>query len=328
MSPLVYVSILNWNNPADTRRCLDSVFRLDYDPYRVIVVDNGSADDSLAQLGEDGRDFRLIASPRNLGYAGGNNLAIREALAHGADYVWLLNNDAIAEPKTLAQLIGAMQANPTLGMTSPVLRYPEDSSIEYAAGYFDLGTATHRITCDLDEARLWQGEHADRISLVGTALLIRASLIRALGPLDESLFAYWEDTDLSIRANAAGFRNLAVLDANVFHVKTPPEISERGRQPHFYYYMTRNELLLWRKHLSGALRLKASLWSVLRALPKIDRRADDPRVGEACLAGLWDGLTGRTGEYHPSRRMPEPWKALLYRTRRVWPKLLARGSTR
>lgn len=85
MSPRVQIVALNWNGAADTRRCLDPLYAPDYGNYRVTVVDNGSRDDSVAQLKADGRGFELILNARNLGYAGGNNLAIRRALAQGAD---------------------------------------------------------------------------------------------------------------------------------------------------------------------------------------------------------------------------------------------------
>lgn len=311
MNPLVHIVTLNWNNPSDTRRCLDSIDRLDYDNLRVIVVDNGSGDDSLAALRADPRDFELIANPSNLGYAGGNNVAIRRALEQGADYVWLLNNDAVTEPDTLSRLVAAMQTRPDAGMASPVIRYSGAGTIEYAAGWFDPDRAAHAVTSDLGEARDWLTRYPDRISLFGTALLLSRRLIETVGLLDEALFAYWEDTDLSIRANAAGLRNIAVLDADVFHVKTDPSISESSRKPHFYYYMTRNEILLARKHISGVLRIKSLLWSTRRALLKIDLRPDEPAVADALLAGLWDGVIGKSGEYTPARRMPQPFRSLV-----------------
>jgi GT2 family glycosyltransferase len=232
--------------------------------------------------------------------------------------VWLVNNDAVVEPQTLSLLVAAMQADPRVGMCSPVIRYLEGGKVEDAGTVFDLETATELATDDLEVARRWQAQHPDKFAIFGTALLLSRALVERVGLLDEDFFAYWEDTDLSIRSNLAGFRNRTVFEANVFHAKTPPEVSETGRKPHFYYYMARNELLLLRKHLRGALRLKALLWSIRRTLRRLNRRRDDPRVMDACLAGLWDGILRRTGEYRPDRRMPQPWRGLLLRALDAW----------
>lgn len=319
MQPLVFIALLNWNNSQDTFRCLESISSLEYNNFQVIIIDNGSDEDSIHLLDSDQRNFSLIINPVNYGYSGGNNIAIRYALEQGADYIWLLNNDAITACDTLDHLVAAMEADTLAGMCSPIIRYLDSDQIEYAGGYFEIETACHRVTSNIAEARQWQTDYPGKISLFGTGLLLRSTFLEAVGLLDEDLFAYWEDTDLSIRSNVSGFHNIIVFDTCIYHAKTPPEISEGDRKPHFYYYMTRNEMLLWRKHLSGSLQLKAIFWSVLRALGKIDHRRDDSQVAEACLAGIWDGLTGKTGEYKTSRRMPEPLRTIFYSVRNSLP---------
>src|SRR3989338_3576803 len=98
--PLVAISVLNYNNWKDTIECLESLLRLDYPNFRLIVVDNCSPNDSVKEIRrwaerKDSNSLTFIESAKNLGYAGGNNLAIRHGLDHGARYVWILNNDTI-----------------------------------------------------------------------------------------------------------------------------------------------------------------------------------------------------------------------------------------
>lgn len=325
MSPLVYIITLNWNNVQDTLRCLESIGRLSYDNFRVIVVDNGSQEDPKEILKAATVPFDFIANSTNQGYAGGNNVAIRHALDWGADYVWLLNNDAMTEPDTLGLLIAAMQADSRIGMASPIIRYFPSGEIEYAAEMIDLKAVICTGTTDLAEACKWQEIYAERMVLLGTALLISKECLTAIGFFDENLFAYWEDTDISIRANAAGFRNFTVFDACVHHAK-PPRTDPRFeavRKPHFYYYMTRNEFLIWRKHVIPKSRLRASMWSIRRAMNKIERFRETSEVRDACLLGIWDGLNRKVGPYLASRRIRQPWSWLWYAACRTLSRMIA-----
>src|SRR5271165_5426418 len=112
VQPMVYIIVLNWNGYRDTLRCLVALEQQHYPNYRIMILDNGSTDDSVAMLGDLGDRVCLIKNPDNLGYTGGNNRAMREAFGRGADYVWLFNNDAVAEPDTLAAMIAACEADP------------------------------------------------------------------------------------------------------------------------------------------------------------------------------------------------------------------------
>ena len=126
MQPLVYIVILNWNGRPDTLRCVASLETQTYSNYRILVLDNGSTDDSVYMLRRLGDRIRLIEIPVNLGYTGGSNLAMRDAFESGADYVWLFNNDAVAEPETLAKLVAVCEADTGIGLASPLVRDEED----------------------------------------------------------------------------------------------------------------------------------------------------------------------------------------------------------
>ena len=314
MTPLVYIIILNWNNTQDTMQCLRSVGKLDYSNFRVIIADNGSQEDPRSILNSAQTSFDLIISPVNYGYTGGNNIAIRYALQKKADYVWLLNNDTTFEPNTLSLLIDAMQEDSRLGMTSPVIRYHPSNDIEHAGEIIDIETATFTGFSKLEQARKWQETNPERVVLFGTALLIRSELITKIGFFDEDFFAYWEDYDMSIRSNLAGYRNAVVFDTCIYHVK-PSHLNpqhEEARKPYFYYYMTRNEFILWRKHAKLHMQLKTAIWATLRVLKKTYRLKKHIKLSEACILGLWHGLSGRAGAYDPAWRIREPLRTIAH----------------
>jgi len=93
MAPGVTIILVNWNGKEDTIECLESLRRIDYPNFKVLLVDNASSDGSVEELRQRYPDVELIVSDRNLGFAGGNNLGITRALESGADYLLLLNND-------------------------------------------------------------------------------------------------------------------------------------------------------------------------------------------------------------------------------------------
>ena len=209
LEPSVLVVILNWNTPGETLAALDSVHRMDYPNYSVAVIDNGSTDNSLSLLsGITTKTVQLVTSPQNLGYTGGCNLGFDIALREGIDFVWLLNSDAVTQPNTLSSLIHLAQRDPHIGLVSPVIASLEDPTrLINAGGLYRPELPSFEPTKDIELARKWSSLHPDRILLLGTALLVRTDLIRTVGPFDPDFFAYWEDTDLSLRSVQAGFLN-------------------------------------------------------------------------------------------------------------------------
>ena len=298
MPPLVAIVVLNWNGAEDTLRCIASLARQTHPNFRILVVDNGSTDGSTERLRALGDRITLIESTKNLGYTGGNNLGMARAMADGADYVWLFNNDAIAEPDTLARLVAACEADPGIGLASPLVRDDADPAlIHFAGGRFDLDTPIYEPTEDLEKARAWQEADPGHMALWGTAMLARRALVEKIGLLDERIFAYWEDIDYSIRGALAGFRNVMVFDAVVFHAAKPTILSPREVKPYYFYFMARNEILMWRKFCRPVKFLKSVRWTLRRQARQIARMTDSAPHVDAVLDGIWDGLRGKGGGY-------------------------------
>ncbi|MBI3695947.1 MAG: glycosyltransferase family 2 protein, partial [Acidobacteria bacterium] len=120
MSPSVYAVVLNHNGAGWLKRCLESLLACSYPTLRVLLVDNASTDDSLQVVREFSGRLHLLQNSENLGFCEGNNLAIRYALEHGADYVALLNNDTWFEPEWLDSLVAVGERNPQVGILGPV----------------------------------------------------------------------------------------------------------------------------------------------------------------------------------------------------------------
>jgi GT2 family glycosyltransferase len=307
--PLVSIVILNWNGYQDTLRCVTSLEAQHYPNCRILVLDNGSVDGSVAALRSLGDRIHLLEAAENLGYTSGNKRAMRLAFELGADYVWLFNHEAVADPETLARLIDVCEADPMIGLANPLVREAADH--QFACGLFDLATPAFKPTCQVDQAREWQARFPERIALVGTAMLVSRAVYRRIGGLDERIFAYWEDIDYSVRSALAGFRNVMVFEATVVHLSKPTITAPDTVKPHYYYFMTRNEIQMWRKFCRRLPFIKAVCWVIRRQFRQILRMPDNAAGLDAVPAGLWDGWWGIGGRYNPDRRMPSPFRQLL-----------------
>jgi GT2 family glycosyltransferase len=304
--PKVGIVILNWNGLSDTLECLTSVRRLAYTNVDVIVVDNGSHGDDARQIEDCDVVSTVVRSPVNLGYAGGSNLGIRTALQRGADYVWLLNNDAIIEPDSLTKLVAFGERYTRIGLLSPVIyHYETPESVQLTGTRVDLERQTYRILRSIDEADI--GPRGEGFALAGTALLIKRKALECIGGFDERFFAYVEDTDYSTAAMAAGFDTALVREARVYH-KYGRSLGGR-ESPERDYLFTRNMYLFWTKHLKGRLRritlpVKYVAW-VLEGV--VDARNRGQHVSAAYIsAGGWDALRGHWGSWE-NRGKPPRW---------------------
>ncbi len=211
-NPLVSCIVLNWNGWEDTIECLNSLKECTYPQLTVILVDNGSTDDSVARIRAAHPDILLIQSGSNLGFAGGNNIGIRYALAHGADYVWLLNNDTKPAPGALSALVAKALTDGRIGAVASVCYFADAPSTVQAwggarvnlwIGYGPLST---------------QPRNDDWFhSLNGASMLIARAAVEDAGLLDEGFFLYWEDTEFCLRLLKRSWRLAVAPDSHVLH---------------------------------------------------------------------------------------------------------------
>ena len=194
MTPSVYVLILNYNGQEHLEYCLPSVLETEYPETSVILVDNGSSDDSIPFTRANYSQVEVIENGRNLGFAAGNNVGLRWALERGADYVVLLNNDMRVDPRWLTHAVAVAEADPRIGVV----------------GFDTIGEYRLNADPDLEQFRerqvAWRKlEVTETEHVAGCALFLRADLLRDVGLLDERFFAYGEEDDLQKRARRAGY---------------------------------------------------------------------------------------------------------------------------
>lgn len=314
MSPKVFIIILNWNGLQDTLECLDSIRRCSYKNYHVLVVDNGSTDDSVSSIKSECPWVTIIQNAHNLGFTGGNNVGIRYAFERDADYVWLLNNDTVVELDTLSKLVGTAETDSSIGMISPVIKFYDDTSmIQNCGGLIDWENQKLSGSKSIAESAQWLENAPDRIWLWGTALLIKAKTIADIGLLDENIFAYWEDTDYSVRAIRAGYFNVVEFSTQIYHKTTIPMPGVTLRSPHYFYYMVRNEYYFWMKHARGTMKLKfiKNYFGnvVYRAAPAINQDISD--CVRACFLGARDGVLGVCGPWNKDAPVSMSIKLLI-----------------
>lgn len=253
MSKLVYIVLLNWNGWKDTVECVESCRTLSYPDFRILIVDNGSADGSETCLRERFPDIELIPTGANLGFAGGNNVGIRHALEKGAEYVWLLNNDTIAGAEALSALVQAAEDDQTVGMVGSKIVYYDDPHTLWYAGAL-LGPERPYRLCHQglnEEDRGQYDEACETGYITGCSLLARKEMMKEVGLLDDDLFLYFEDADWSARARARGWKLMYCPGSLVYHKVS---LSVGGAtSPTLLYYTARNRLYFVRRNFPGML---------------------------------------------------------------------------
>lgn len=211
---MISVIVLNQNGLKHLEICLFALTRQTYNPQEIIVVDNGSSDGSCAYVENTFPEIKLIRLPENLGFCGGNNVGIKQARG---EFIALLNNDTEADSAWLAESVKALEKLPAAGSTASRMRLFDHREHLDTAGdlYFRTGYPGKRGWLMPD------GPDYDQPTLVfgacAGAAVYRRAMLDEIGLLDEDFFAYMEDTDLSFRAQLAGYRCVYVPSAIVYH---------------------------------------------------------------------------------------------------------------
>jgi GT2 family glycosyltransferase len=292
-----WVCVLNWNGREDTLRCLESL-RGVRGAAGIVVVDNGSQDGSVEAVRAAHPGVTLLAAGANLGFAGGNNLAIRHALAHGADWVVLINTDATAEPDAVEALAAAAARHPRAGMLAGKVYFAgTERRIWWAGQRVDLlsGYSGRPRGYGRADAPEYERE-GPTARAVGALMAVSRPAIEAAGLLDEDLFAYVEDVDWSIRVRAVGLEIVFVPGARAWHAVGGSTGGEYG-STHTLFYGVRNTIVVCERHqplgrIGTAARRAAILASYLALVPP---RRPWTQSGAAVVEGFRAARAGRLG---------------------------------
>lgn len=244
-APKVTIIVLNWNGKADTMECMDSLRKVTYPNYKILLVDNASTDGSVELFKKSYPDIELIVSDKNLGFAGGNNLGIRRAMEDGADMLLLLNNDTTVYPDFLDGLVLTAQSDERIGIVGPkICFYGDPQKVWSAGGAINMFTgAIGNIGEGLPQDSLQGLKRVDYVS--GCALLIKSSVVRQIGLMDEDYFLYFEETDWNVRAHEKGYISVVNNDVRILHKSG---MAVRKAKDSEYYYVPRNLPLFIRKN--------------------------------------------------------------------------------
>ncbi|MDB5164328.1 MAG: hypothetical protein JWS12_946 [Candidatus Saccharibacteria bacterium] len=247
-TPYVSVVIPNWNGKDLLGACLDSLLA-QTSKAEVVVVDNGSGDGSQSYLKKNYPEVTLIELDKNYGFSGGVNRGIEHAMKAGAKYVALFNNDAIADKHWLKNILAAAETQPKSGIVTSKFMRIDKKHLDSTGDFYSVwGLPFPRGRNELDNGQY--DDKRDVFGASGGASLYRAAMLQEVGLFDETFFAYFEDVDMSFRAQLAGWKVVYAPQAIAYHhlSATTSKLGSFAR-----YHSVKNFVLLYTKDMPAKL---------------------------------------------------------------------------
>jgi GT2 family glycosyltransferase len=266
----IAVVLVDWNGVEVTRECLSSLKKVDVsflDRFQVILVDNGSDEPVMDEVGDDFRNMLYIRSTVNQGFAGGNNLGIRYAIENNFAYTLLLNNDTTVAPDFIYHLFKTLEENENVAAAQPKIYFAHNKQLLWNAGNkFDriFGTTSTRGYNEIDKGQY--DEAATMPWLTGCCMLIRNKALKQHVPslLSEKFKTYFEDVELSFRLRHAGYELMYVPASKIWHIagySAERNQDKEGKKfPEIVYLHTRNKIWIARAYSLSLTRPLAMFW--------------------------------------------------------------------
>ncbi|MRH41302.1 glycosyltransferase [Aquibacillus halophilus] len=304
----VAIILLNWNSYDDIVDCLESLKTQEYKDFEVFIVDNCSRDNSYELLkdhySEGNFDFNVNfkKAEENLGFAGGNNIAIKDAYSRNFNYMWLLNSDTIVTPTTLSELIHTVSSDSQIGIVGSKIYYYDSKVLWFAGGELDLqkGISPHIGQHEIDKGQYDEQREVEFIT--GCSLLVRREVIETVGYMREDYFLYYEDSDYNVRVKDNGWKIFYVPSSIVYHKVSHSSGGEESLAPYVAYYNMRNSYVMMRRNRSARKLIPFSIlfWKLFKKHVKILVKNQDKKVlrSKYIFYGLIDALRQRMGK-HP-----------------------------
>lgn len=334
--PKVSIIILNWNGWKDTIECLESIKNVNYKNLEVIIIDNASYDKSSEKIiywcvqtnvpyerrtlkiehmvikeiymqkghvncGHAIKNLILLELNKNVGFCKGNNIAMEQAIANGADFLLILNNDTFVTPNFLKPMVEVAEKQNDAGLIGGIICYANrPDMIWFAGGTFNSYLGSYRRFDNHSISEINPGEVIESEWISGCMMLIPKHVYINIGEFDEQYFIWSEEWDYSLRVKKAGYRMFVVSDALIYH-KIGRSLGVIKPLPH--YYSTRNRLLLKRKYLSPAKRMLFVFFFVLSRIIRYSWFGVHGRWDLICAgcAAIRDYFLGRTGKWKSHR---------------------------
>jgi GT2 family glycosyltransferase len=295
----VSIVTVNFNQSAVTEDLLESIEKLNsYKNIEIIVVDNASIANPLPEWFLKYPHVIFIRSEVNLGFAGGNNLGIKEATG---DYLFLVNNDTEFTPGLVEKLVHVMDANPEVGMISPMIKYYSDKQLIQYAGYTPMNYYTCRNSCiGFKQTDTGQYDHITGPTAYchGAAMVVRKEAMDKAGLMSENYFLYYEEVDWCERITKAGYKAWVCTDALIYH-KESVSVGKKSKLK--AYFMNRNRMLFIRRNASFAKTLIFYIYFLLLVVPRnviAYLKAGDNGFIPVLLKAVWWNFTHSKNSNH------------------------------
>lgn len=297
--PSLAIIIVNWNSFKITANCLRSLQLLSYPAFNVIVVDNGSEDNSVAALRREFPEIILLENDENKGFTGGNNTGIEYALDQQIELIMLLNNDTIVTPDFAGTLVQQLMSDSSVGAVQPKIMYNQERDVIWNAGGIFNSFFFLSKTKGLNENDKGQYDECMEVDwITGCCLLIKSDLVRTIGLLDDKFFIYYEDSDWSFKIRNLGYRLCYEPKAVIYHEVGMSNENRKGHNegnvsPFTHYMVVRNHLYFVRRYAKGLSLIGAwanQFFKISGYIIYFLLRGRFKKV-KAVMRGLIDGLT-------------------------------------
>lgn len=318
----IWIVVLTYNGLADTRKCLTSLHDALLPGVHTLVVDNGSDDGTAAIVEKEFPWTEVLHIPRNVGPTAGNNRGIEKALARGAEWVLLLNNDTIVAPTLVTRLAAAARDQRKFSVIGPVINYMDDPETVMTDGVvFNPPGFPGFFQRTVVSLRPADPEAITEVDVVnGCCMLIARSVFDRIGLFDERFFLYHDETDFCLRARQSGIGCGVLAEQLVWH-KGSASFKNTGKRLQRYHDARNLGLLLW-KHSGASYRGRRAIDSAFTYAKYIyyrycvEREAGHEEAADAVIEGICDAAAGRFGPFVSRKHLMLPAIRLAFELRR------------
>jgi hypothetical protein len=298
-APRVAVLILTWNRVDEVVPCLESFACNDYPNTDVIVIDNGSEDETVSTVQRDFPWVTLLENGANLGFCRGNNVGLRHAVERGYDYVMLLNSDTKMLPGLIPELVSVLESDAKIGIVGAKNVLMENPDFTWGCyGKVTWGPMLVKTIGRFAPDRRLQEPPRDVDWVIGNACMMRRTALEQVGLFDEEFWQCNEDVDWCYRARAAGFRVVYVDRAAILHKGGSSADLSQKKVFSYGYFIGRNAFTFARKHANPFQKAKLFLMIWVGVIGRIlfftlDNTKHAILGQRAFLNGMMDGMRGR-----------------------------------
>lgn len=300
MNKRIAIILINWNSLETTCDCINSLKQVHYKDFDIIVVDNASEDHSADKLEALYPDIKLIKSPVNTGFTGGNNIGFRYSIDHGYEFSFMQNNDTFVEPDYLKPLVDYMDLHPEAGVVQPRIFYNHDRNLIWDGGSYINRFLGHTYTKGVGRPSSQAYNFEKEVDwITGCAFFVRNSILQQTGLLADNMFMNWEDVDLSFRIKKLGYQLAYIPSSVIYHIASSSLKSQtKGKEgflsPAAHYRNIRNRIWIMKRYIPWYFAPSAIIFNVVYLSGVIGYFTMRRRFVKlkAVIHGIGDGIKG------------------------------------